>query len=58
MKDFLFENEYGKPFIDQNNKVTIKPSEGTPEFLTPKEAFDFCVEIISAMQIKRFGRLL
>ena len=58
MMEFLLENEYGKHYIDQSGKVVVIPNEDAKEYLTLKEACDYCIEIISALQMKKFGRLL
>ena len=58
MPEFLFENEYGKHYVDHNRKISIEQNEDAPEYLTPKETCEYCIEIISAMQIKYYGHLL
>lgn len=58
MLEFLLENEYGKHYIDQNGKIVVIPNVDAKEYLTLKEACDYCIEIISAFQMKKFGRLL
>ena len=58
MMEFLLENEYGKHYIDQNGKIVVIPNEDAEEYLTLKEACDYCIELISAFQMKKFGRLL
>ena len=58
MPEFLFENEYGKHYVDHNRKISIELNEDAPEYLTPKETCEYCIEIISAMQIKYYGHLL
>lgn len=58
MLEFLLENEYGKHYIDEDGKISIIPNEGAEEYLTLKEACDYCIELISALQMKKFGRLL
>ena len=52
MLEFLLENEYGKHYIDQNGKIVVIPNEDAKEYLTLKEACDYCIEIISAFQMK------
>ena len=56
--EFLLENEYGKHYIDEDGKISIILNEDAKEYLTLKEASDYCIEIISAFQMKKFGRLL
>ncbi|MBR5299957.1 MAG: hypothetical protein IKU36_06885 [Bacteroidales bacterium] len=56
--EFLLENEYGKHYIDEDGKIVVIPNEDAEEYLTLKEACDYCIELISALQIKKFGRLL
>ena len=56
--EFLLENECGKHYIDQNGKIVVILNEDAEEYLTLKEACDYCIELISALQMKKFGRLL
>ena len=56
--EFLLENEYGKHYIDEDGKISIILNEDAKGYLTLKEASDYCIEIISAFQMKKFGRLL
>ena len=58
LMEFLLENEYGKHYIDQNGKIVVIPNEDAEEYLTLKEACSCCIELISALQMKKFGRLL
>jgi hypothetical protein len=56
--EFLLENEYGKHYLDAEGKIVSVPNDDALEFLTPKEACQYCIELIEAYQIKKFGHLL
>ena len=56
--EFLLENEYGKHYLDKNGKIVCNPSPDYPEYITPSEAAAYCIELIKALQILKYGGLL
>ena len=56
--ELLLENEYGRHYIGTDGKIVCDPNPDCLEYLTPSEAAAYCIELIEAIQILKYGRLL
>ena len=57
-KDLLIETNLSKCFILEGDNLEVVLKEGKEEFLEPDEAYQYCINLIRKLQIRKFGKVL